>query len=430
MKKIISIIVFVGILASGVYYLNSTNKYFSSKVKAVESEDVYVGFVMEAYDLIEKNYWAEPGQYNLNEMFRLSLEKVTGKTFSLASSTRTGTAEMFALAFSSSSSTDIKKKLALDTVMVVTYNLQPNGRSGVLSQTEEKNLRQNVSNINPSNDLYKDLGVAKGASAEEVAKAFETKSEQLKASTSPEAKAQLEKITYAKKVLTSPDNKSAYDTNQIEPTVFSRKIGKTLYVYMSKISPTTFLEFAKAVDHASTTPGLNSMILDVRGNVGGSLDFVQNFVGLFKGPNQYAFDLFHQGKYETIRTTQQKFSLLDRFGEIAIITDNMTQSTAEVISATFKRLNMGKTVGVATRGWGTVENTFPITTVIDENTKYSLLLVNSITLRDDNQPIEGRGVDPNILTTDKDWKTKIKNNFHTDSLVNALNSTAKSLPLK
>ncbi len=430
MKKIISIIVFVCIVASGVYYLNSTQKFFSCTEKTLEQTDVYVGFSMEAYDLIVNNYWAESSQYNINEMFRLSLEKVTGKTFVLASSTRNGTVDMLALAFSSSTSTEVKKKLALDTLMVVLYNLQPNGRNGILSLAQEKDLRQDVSNINPEKDLYKDLGIAKGASEEEITKAFEAKNEELKKSNSPEAKAELEKITYAKKVLTNPTNKSLYDTNQVEPTVFSRKIGKTLYLYMPKISPTTFIEFARAVDSASTTPGLDSMILDVRGNVGGSLDFVQNFLGLFKGPNQHAFDLFHQGKYEAIRTVQPKFAELDRFGEVAIITDNMTQSTAEVISATFKRLNMGKTVGATTRGWGTVENTYPINTVIDENTKYSLLLVNSITLRDDNQPIEGRGVDPNVSTGDVNWKIKIKQNFRTPSLIEALSSTAKSAPLK
>jgi len=33
------------------------------------------------------------------------------------------------------------------------------------------------------------------------------------------------------------------------------------------------------------------MIIDLRGNIGGDLDFPQAFLGLFIGPNQYAFDL-------------------------------------------------------------------------------------------------------------------------------------------
>jgi C-terminal processing protease CtpA/Prc len=207
-------------------------------------------------------------------------------------------------------------------------------------------------------------------------------------------------------------------------------MGNTLYIYMSKISPTSLGEFARAVDTASTTKNLDSMILDLRGNVGGSLDFVQNFMGLFLGQNQYAFDLFHKGIYEAQRTVQPKFPLVDRFKEIGIITDNMTQSTAYFISATFKRLHLGKTVGVNTRGWGTVENTYPITTPIDASTTYSLLLVNSITLRDDNQPIEGRGVDPDVSTADPKWKDTLSEVFHSSSLIKALKQTAVEPPIE
>jgi C-terminal processing protease CtpA/Prc len=258
---------------------------------------------------------------------------------------------------------------------------------------------------------------------------FDVGKEELKDS-SKEAKAKREEIAYVKKVLTNPQSKSLYDQAGIEPTIFTHKIGDTLYLYISKISPTTFGEFAYAIDSASSTKRLNSMIIDFRGNVGGSLDFLQNFLGLFVGPNQYAFDLFHQGDYQVQRTVQPKFPLLDRYKEIAIITDNMTQSTAELTAATFKRLHLAKVVGTNTRGWGTVENTYPVETVIDPSVKYTLLLVNSVTLRDDNQSIEGMGVDPNIRTTEKTWKGQLTNVFNSTSLIDALKQTAGVPPLK
>ncbi len=194
------------------------------------------------------------------------------------------------------------------------------------------------------------------------------------------------------------------------------------------MSPTTLREFALSVDSASTTPGLDSMILDLRSNVGGSLDFLQNFLGIFIGQNQYAFDLFHQGNYDVQRTVQPKFDELTRFKDIAILTDNMTQSTAEITTATFKKFNLAHVVGVPTRGWGTVENTYPLETNIDPMNKYLLLLVNSITLRDDNQSIEGQGVEPDININDTLWKSKLNNYFRSTSLIQALSESANKPP--
>lgn len=432
MKKIFTFIVLVGLVFGGAYYVKKNKKPEVKPIvyKTTFESDEYVRFGMEVYDSILKNYWAPHSQYDLSNFFKLGVEKVSGKSYTLSSTTREATAEMLSLAISSATSTEAKKNLALNTAIVVLYNLQPLGRNGILSTQQETQLRQTVANIDTSKNLYQNLDLEKGATPEQVVKAYEKKDEELKKATTTEAKAKREEIAYVKKVLTNPQSKSLYDQAGIEPTIFSHKIGDTLYLYISKISPTTFGEFAYAIDSASSTKKLNSMIIDFRGNVGGSLDFLQNFLGLFVGPNQYAFDLFHQGDYQVQRTVQPKFPLLGRYKEIAIITDNMTQSTAELTAATFKRLRLAKVVGTNTRGWGTVENTYPVETVIDPNVKYTLLLVNSVTLRDDNQSIEGMGVDPNIRTTEKNWKTQLAETFNTNSLIEALKKTAGVAPLK
>jgi len=272
--------------------------------------------------------------------------------------------------------------------------------------------------------------VEKGVSKEAVEQAYKEKAAVLEKATTTEAKEQLKQVAYARDVLTNQNSKTLYDEKQIEPTVFRRIVGNTLYLSISKISPTTLQEFGVAVDNASTTPRLDSMIIDFRGNIGGSLDFLKYFLGLFVGDKQYAFDLFHQGDYQVERTVLAKFEQLDRYKEIAILTDNMTQSTAELTTATFKRFNLAGVVGGTTRGWGTVENTYPIETVIGEDEKYSLLLVNNITLRDDNQPIEGRGVDPDIDIKNPKWKSELPKVFRNQSLIEAVSKTVTVEPLR
>ena len=115
---------------------------------------------------------------------------------------------------------------------------------------------------------------------------------------------------------------------------------------------------------------------------------------------------------------------------MVILTDQMTQSTAEVTSAMFKRMKLATVVGTATRGWGTVENTFPLTTMIDEGEKYTLFLVYSLTLRDDNVPIEGRGVTPDIDIQNTSFKKELREVIRNSSLLQAVEEQIKSAPLR
>jgi C-terminal processing protease CtpA/Prc len=198
----------------------------------------------------------------------------------------------------------------------------------------------------------------------------------------------------------------------------------SFFADLSQIAPTTLYELVRAIDNASTTKN-DTLIIDFRGNMGGALDFLPAFFGLFVGKDQFAFDLFHQGERQPNRTTQLKFPEFDRFKEIAILTDNMTQSTAELTTATFKKFHMAKVVGKTTRGWGTIENTYPMDTVIDPEEKFVLLLVNSITLREDGQPIEGLGVSPDVDITKPNWQKELPKYFTSPSLINAIKQVVK-----
>jgi C-terminal processing protease CtpA/Prc len=400
-----------------------------------QEKDPYVRFMMEGYDAVTTNYWVKPGEYSkfntpeLPQLFQLAVQK-EGATATLATTTRNGVAALLAASLKTATSTEAKKQFALQTLTIVLYNLPPLGRDGLLSQQQEKALRQDVANVNPGKDLYQDLGLQKGASPTDVAVAYSEKAAALKNATSTEAKAELQKVAYAHEILTNPTQKNMYDTAQIEPSVFSHVLGHTLYLDFDKISPTSLQEFAIAVDAASTTPGLDSMIIDMRGNVGGALDFAPAFLGLFIGSNQYAFDLYHQGDDQVQRTTQNKFAELSRFTDIAVLGDNMTQSTAELTTAVMKRFRIAHVVGTTTHGWGSVENTYPLKTVIDDAATYALLLVNSLTLRDDQVPIEQNGVVPDVDTSKTSWQGRLSSYFTSTSLIQALKDEATVAPLR
>lgn len=434
---VVGIIVIFAILTGGVFFLvNYKNRTEGSQIfyaSKEEKKDIYVRFSMEAYDSILVNFWEKMSDAELSQLYRMSLAKAKGvsvDTVVLPTNDRAGTASMLYQELSDLDS-EKKKKLTIDTLIVVLYNLPPEGRSGLLSTKAEKAFRDTVSNIDPSKDLYNDVGTQKGASVEEVKKAFDEKKAVLATKNTPEAKKELEQASYAYKVLTKPDSKVFYDQSQIEPTVFSQILGgKTLYINISKISPTTLREFGLAVLEATTTPALDSIIFDFRGNIGGTLDFAKYFLGVFIGQNQLAFDLFSQDEYKAQRTMLPKLDELTRYKEVAFLTDSMTQSTAELLAATFKRLKIGSVIGTPTRGWGTIENTYPLKTTISDDESYSLLLVNSITLRDNGEPIEGRGIDPTIDTRSSNWENRLQEEFRSSSMISSLKKVLQGQPLR
>src|SRR3989344_857531 len=418
-KRIITLVVIILIIVFGIYY------WPGREAKA----DVHVEFVMEAYDVISENYWIKgdmPDYFaqNVASTFKLPVKPT------LVTNDRAGVEKMIIDAFKVANSADEKKEFALKIVGSIMNDLPPVGVNALRSDKEEVAFREGISNIDRSKDLYAQLNLETGAPIKKVEEAYEKKVKLLENATSTEAKAELEQLVYAKEVLTNQNTKKLYDEEKIEPTISSEILDSTLYFYIGKIAPTTLLEFAQIVEAASTTPRVNNMIIDLRGNLGGTLDFANHFLGLFLGMNQFAYDLFHQGDHNVQRTMQPRFVPLAKYKEIAILADGMTQSTAEVISAAFKRFNLGTVVGEKTRGWGTVEATIPLKTVIDEDVNYALFMVHSLTLRDDNEPIADKGVDPDVDIKTPTWKGDLSNYFRSAGLIKNIQNVIVSGPLK
>jgi hypothetical protein len=395
-----------------------------------EQSDVYVRFDMEAYDSIQKNYWQKADDASLANLFTLSLEKASNtSTTSVAATDRASTAKMLDVAFSKLASASDKQQLALTILQVALYNLAPQGRDELLSSQAVTQLRQTVANVNPTTNLYNEIGATPSSTPAQVNAAYAETKANLEAHPTATTSQALARASYVRDVLSDQRARANYNTTGAEPTVFPHTLGTTLYLDVDKISPTTLQEFAFAIDDASTTP-LSSLIIDLRGNIGGSLDLAPYLVGIFVGQNQYVFDLFHQGDYQTQRSPVPKLGELERYTDIAVLTDGMTQSTAEVWTAAMKRFHLATVVGATTRGWGSVENTYPLTTTIDASTTYALLLVNSLTIRDDGNPIEGNGVVPDVSISDKNWKAELPQHFHSQSIISALEQVATKPPLQ
>lgn len=394
----------------------------------VTAPDHYLAFTSELYDSIQKNYWEKTTDEGLAELYRLSMEKIVGLPQTLPEKNKTA---VLTLATSLlTGKTDAQKKEFVTTLGdVVLANLPPFGRSRLFSEKQEKDLRNTVANVNPSKDLYAALGVSKDADAASIAKAFEEKEKVLKASSSLQAKELLNELSYARDVLTNDAQKGRYDEKKAEPTVFARTLkGNVYYIYMSQVAPTSFDEFVEIIAKAPKDSAF--LILDIRNNIGGAVDVMPYFLGLFLGQGQYAYDFYRQGDYTPFKTLVPKSEHLARFKRIVLLTNDQTQSSGEIFTAVFKKYNLGVVVGGKTKGWGTIENTFPLETSIDGEQQYTAFLVHSITLRDDNQPVEGRGVEPHISIAEKQWPSLLKDYYPFPAFISAVEEAVKKGPWK
>lgn len=385
-------------------------------------KDPYLDFLGEIYDKVKENYWDKITDDQLSNLYKLGIEKLTGFPQNLKTKDRDGVRVIVGLALKNLE-TDKKKRLTTDLAGIVLANLNPFGRNGLFTSKDETALKNTVQNVNPEKDLYQNLGVSKEASAEVIKETYEKQVMELTPlkESSPEAKKKLDEIDYAYSVLTEKERKERYDTNKAEPTVFTKVVTPEIFhIYIKRFSPVTFDEFQKAAESVDAYPKLNTLILDLRGNIGGAIDLMPYFLGPFIGQNQYAYEYFHQGEYTPFKTQTGYLPALVRFKKVVVLIDGNSQSTAELMASVLKRYNVGVIVGTKTKGWGTIERVFELKQQIDPAEKYSIYLVHTLTLRDDNKPVEGNGVEPTINITDKDWQTQLLTHFNYQPLVTAV----------
>lgn len=396
-------------------------------LQASQEKNTHKAFLSESYDKILKNYWDNISEVSLIDLYKITAEKSIGTPLPLRIESKDKLLELLENHLKSLDNKQ-KSEFTKNLVTTVLSNLSPQGRSGLFTTKQEEALKNTVENINPDKDLYKDLGLTKGASQSAVNEAFQKKAEELKYDQSLDAANKLKQISYAKDVLTSKDKKENYDQKGVEPTIFTKVIKPTiLYLQFKKFSPTTYEEFQKAFDSYKDNANISALIFDLRGNVGGAIDATPYFLGHFIGKNQYAFDFYHKGEYLPFKTPTDKLPSIQKFKQVVILVDNQTQSSAEIMAASLKKYHAGVVIGVPTKGWGTVERVFPLDNQFDKGEKYSMFLVHSITLRDDNQPIEGRGVEPNVNIKDPNWEQQLFSYFRNAELTSALKEVISNL---
>lgn len=385
-------------------------------------DDKYTAFFFEVYDLIMNNYWNKLSDEQLSNITTLAVQKVTEQEPETKPLTKNDTRLL--LQKTMENMTDEEKKEFITKVAdIVLANLEPFGRSRLYTSQKQQALSDTVKNIDPNADHYKALDVTKDATPEQVADAYAQKITELnQKEQTPEVQQEKAQVERAKEVLGDAGNKQVYDESGANPTIENRLISPRIaYIHITKFSPTTVDELNRVMEKYDQGDVLDTLIIDLRGNIGGAIDGLPYFLGPFIGQNQYAYQFFKRGEKQDFITKTGWLPSLVRYKKVVVLIDDQVQSSGEVFAATLKKYNVGTLVGVPTKGWGTVEAVFKINNQIDpDNETYSALLVHSLTLRDDSLPIEGRGVEPNVNINDANWQQELFKYFSSQELVNAV----------
>ena len=422
-KRLLIFLLLGGVFLIGLgggFLIAGSGRNFLPQKKTVSqaSENVYLAFVDEVYNQIKENYWKTLSDQELTHLFVLAIEKLTGQPQAIEKENKEELLKSIVLLVDSLDE-DKKKEFVTKLADIVLANLEPFGRSRLYSKKDEVALKNTVENKNPDVDRYQILGVDKGASEEEIESSFQEKASQLEAEakSSTAAAQKLAELRRSYEILSRKESRELYDQLGVEATVTSRLLGSNvLYLRLGKVSPTTFMELKKVVQ-AINHQNRDTLILDLRGNVGGSVDALPYLLGPFIGKDNFAYQFFHQGEKVNFQTRAGWLPELVPYKRVVILIDERTQSSAEIMASVLKKYNVGVLVGTKTRGWGTIEKVFPLETQIDPHEKYSMFLVHSLTLRDDGQPIEGQGVEPMVDVSRKGWEEEFRHYFYDENLL-------------
>jgi len=403
----------------GGYYFQQKNQPQPAAILGEESNS-YLAFTGEIYDKIKANYWKKISDEDLTSLFLLAIEKLTGQPQNPKEKNRQTLLITLRDTLKQIDSEETKEEFIVQLNNLVLNNLEPFGRSHLYSQKEEQELNNMVRNITDQ-DHYQALGIDQKADQEKIEKTYQNLKQELSGKDTPQAQEKLAQINQAYEVLKDDEARQLYDVSGVEPTMSYQLINDSIFhVHLKKFSPTTFDELQRVSQKVQGQPGVETLIFDLRDNIGGAIDNLPYFLGPFIGQDQYAYQFFHQDEKTDYKTRTGWLPSLVQYKKVIILINENSQSSAEVMASVLKKYNVGVLVGNTTRGWGTVERVFKLDNQISSHQIYSMFLVHSLTLREDGQPIEGLGVDPHVFISRNDWQRELYSYLPDSNIINAV----------
>jgi carboxyl-terminal processing protease len=152
----------------------------------------------------------------------------------------------------------------------------------------------------------------------------------------------------------SPDDAFSDDELDVELVPYGRSYAAVVSVPF--VRDDLGVRLADVLDSLASEGPPEGLLLDLRGNAGGSMDGATNALAVFL-PDVPVFPLLHAGRLVEVLSTQGGDS--NRFqGPLAVLVDGATASAAEMIAGALDRYHRAVLLGQPTYGKGCVQEYF------------------------------------------------------------------------
>lgn len=162
----------------------------------------------------------------------------------------------------------------------------------------------------------------------------------------------------------------------------NKKIG---YLGISIFANNTFIQVKEKLKELESK-GIDSLIIDVRSNTGGHLTSVENILGLFLDSSHIIYKTKDNDQIETVYSSGK----ITKSYPIVIITNEISASASEILTATLKEEYGAKSVGKKTYGKGSAQEL----RTLPDGTQYKFTTKKWLTPKGNS--IDGVGVDVDL----------------------------------
>jgi carboxyl-terminal processing protease len=163
-----------------------------------------------------------------------------------------------------------------------------------------------------------------------------------------------------------------------------------LVVHLPSVADGVDDAFARSLEQ-SDRDELDGILIDLRGNGGGSTDAALGVLGLFL-PDAPLFPLAQHGHVVEVMRALNPHEVQPWPGPVAALVDGRTASAAEMIAGALSAYRRGPVVGSRTFGKGCIQE------YTDDPTGQGVLRLTSLLFAlPDGSPLQGIGITPNLL---------------------------------
>jgi len=189
-------------------------------------------------------------------------------------------------------------------------------------------------------------------------------------------------------------------------------------VHIDKFAANTYDDICKALRSCDPCK-LRGVIVDLRGNGGGTLESAVDVSSLFiEGPEKEIMNEIRREGFKSHKTNKAAL-----FGDIAVgmLVDEQSASASEILVGSLKHHRHGLVVGQKTFGKASVQQGFDIPTISDKRVKITI----SHWMTPDGQYVHGKGFRPDIYVGDVRLSLKGKID---EAMETAVEELARELP--